>query len=123
MSILYFDCAGFSVEEAIKNKIFTIEDYAILKNTVAYVYDDNKNLVRITFEKDDENIIKRNLGNYVFFFLYTKKNPIEPKPLYVNDDNALTNSDFDFSKPTRFITHGWINSRDSEACTSVRDGM
>nr|XP_012216705.1 PREDICTED: endothelial lipase-like [Linepithema humile] len=116
--------AGFPVEEAIEDdKIFTPEDYTVLKNTVAYVYDDNENLVRVTFEEndDDGDIIDKNLEDHVFFFLYTKKNPNKQKNLYVNDDDALANSDFDFSKPTRFITHGWINSRDSKACTLIRD--
>lgn len=91
---------------------------------MAYVYDDNENLVRMTFEKnDDEDITKKDLENRVLFFLYTKKNPAKPKSLYINDNDALKNSDFDFSKPTRFVTHGWINSRDSEACTLIRDGM
>lgn len=124
MNISYFNCAGFPAEEAIRDdKVFTPEDYALLEK-VMYVYDDNEKLVRITFEDDNKDPIeKEDLKNHVFFFLYTKENPNEPKPLYVNDDDALTNSNFDFSKPTRFITHGWMNSRNSKACTLIRDGM
>jgi len=101
-----------------------------MENTVAYVYDDDDNLVQLTFEDEEEeeeeeeklDETKKDIANRVFFFLYTKKNPVEPRQLYLNDDAALSNSDFDPSKPTRFVTHGWMNSRKSAACTLIRDG-
>lgn len=103
-------------------------DYALLDGKILYVYDDNENLVRLKFEDEDDEAdeglddTKNDLANRVFFYLYTKDNPNEPKPLYVDDEEALKNSNFDPEKPTRFITHGWINSRNSAACTLIRDG-
>lgn len=106
--------------------IFTPLDYALFNDTMAYVYDDNENLVRLTFEdsEDDESLdeTSKDLANRVFFFLYTKDNPSRPQPLYLDNDNALRKSNFNPEKPTRLITHGWMNSGDSSACTLIRDG-
>ncbi|EZA59904.1 hypothetical protein DMN91_000433 [Ooceraea biroi] len=124
---LLFACVatGLPAEKETSNDIFTQLDYEKFENSVAYVYDDNENLVRLTFEddEDDESFdeTKKDLANRVFFFLYTKDNPTDPKPLYLDDENALKNSFFDPKKPTRFITHGWMNSRNSAACTLIRD--
>lgn len=112
------------MKEELPNDIFTPLDYALFKDKVAYVYDDNENLVKLTFDDVDveENGNDSEVANRVFFFLYKKDDP-NPKLLYVNDEDALKNSNFDPKKPTRFVTHGWMNSRNSEACTSIRDGM
>ncbi|XP_078038270.1 uncharacterized protein LOC144470691 [Augochlora pura] len=64
---------------------------------------------------------QRDLDNRVFFFLYTKDNPIEGQRLYVDDDDALQKSNFNFSKPTKFVTHGWINTVKDGAVALVRD--
>jgi hypothetical protein len=98
-----------------------------MENAYAYVYDDYGNLVRLTFEdedEDEENLdkTKNDLENRVFFFLYAKDNPVNPQQLYIHDDAALRNSSFDPKKPTRFITHGWMNSHTNLACTLIRDG-
>lgn len=104
--------------------IFTQTDCKILEETTAYMYDDNETLVQLTLDDDVENLeqTQRDIEKRVFFFLYTKKNPTVPKTLYVNDKNALKNSNFDPTKPTRFIIHGWMNSRSSSACVLIRDG-
>nr|XP_033322500.1 phospholipase A1 VesT1.02-like [Megalopta genalis] len=64
---------------------------------------------------------QRDLDNRVFFFLYTKDNPIEGQRLYVGDDDALQKSNFNFSRPTKFVTHGWINTVKDGAVALVRD--
>jgi pimeloyl-ACP methyl ester carboxylesterase len=110
-------------KEVLPDDIFTPLDYALFKDKIAYVYDDNENLVRLTLDDVEENADgdDNEVANRVFFFLYKKDNPNNPKQFYVNDENALRDSGFDPAKPTRFVTHGWINSRNSVACTSVRD--
>ncbi|KMQ93906.1 pancreatic triacylglycerol lipase [Lasius niger] len=87
------------------------------------MYDDHEHLVQLTLDDDVESLeeTQRDIGNRVFFFLYTKNNPTVPNTLYVNDKNALKNSSFDPTKPTRFIIHGWMNSRSSSACVLIRD--
>jgi len=59
----------------------------------------------------------------VFSFFYNKDNSTDSKPLYINDEDALKNSNFESAKLTRFVTHRWINSRNSAACILVRDSM
>jgi len=122
----YIRIVGLSMEEkSYNNDIFTSMDYAILEKTIAYVYDDNENLVELTLDDDVESLdeTQMDIANRVLFFLYTKNNPAIPKTLYINDKDVLKNSSFDSTKPTRFITHGWMNSRSSSACLLIRDGM
>lgn len=114
-------------EKVFPNDIFTSLDYALFENEVAYVYDDNKNLVKLTLEDDhvEQNAYENNtvLEKSVLFYLYKRNNPIKPKQLYVDDKDALKNSNFDPTKPTRFITHGWKSSSTSESCILIRDGI
>lgn len=111
-------------EETTKNDIFTAADYALFKDADMYVYDDNENLVKLTLDDtiEEQKGSFMDMQNNVFFFLHTKKNPIQPQTLYVNDDEILKMSNFNPANPTRFITHGWMNSRESPACTLIRDG-
>lgn len=46
----------------------------------------------------------------VHFDLFTLDNKQEGQPLNALDENLLHNSNFNSSRPTRFVTHGW-NSR------------
>jgi len=120
------DCAGLPAKDGkTSDDIFPPEDYTLMEN--AYVYDDHGNLVRLTYEDDEESEdldeTKKDLANRVIFLLYTKDNPVKPQQLYVDDDAALKNSSFDPKKPTRFITHGWMNSENNAACILIREGM
>lgn len=120
------DCAGLPVQdEGLPNNILTSLDYALFENKEAYVYDDNMNLVKLMWDDAEEvgdQLNDSEIPSRVFFYLYKKNDP-NPKELYVDNEDVLKNSNFDPAKPTRFVTHGWINSRNSEACTLVRDGM
>ncbi|XP_011878188.1 PREDICTED: pancreatic triacylglycerol lipase-like [Vollenhovia emeryi] len=121
-ALLACTVAGLPVkEEVLPDDIFTPLDYALFKDKVAYVYDDNENLVKLTLDDVEEHIDDSEVPKRVFFYLHKKDNPTDPKQLYVDDEDALKNSNFDPTKPTRFVTHGWMNSRDSVACTLVRD--
>lgn len=106
--------------------IFTDVDFALFENEELYVYDDDENLVKITINENEAQDIEKQIWgdveSRVFFFLHTTKNPTMAQPLYVNNEDALRNSNFDPTKPTRFVTHGWMNSRNSAACTLIRDG-
>ncbi|XP_012531824.1 pancreatic triacylglycerol lipase [Monomorium pharaonis] len=120
--LLACSVAGLPVEkEGLPRDILTPLDIELFKDQVLYVYDDNENLVKLTLDEVDVQEDKcKEMANCVSFYLYKKGEP-NPKQLYVNDENALKNSNFDPMKPTRFITHGWINSRESKSCTLVRD--
>lgn len=110
-------------DEVLPDDILTPPDYALFKDEVPYVYDDNGNLVKLALDDIivDVNLGEKEIAERVAFFLYKKGNS-NPKLLYVDDENALKNSNFDPTKPTRIITHGWINSHNSPACTLIRDG-
>lgn len=98
-------------------------DLCTKSDGVMCVYDDDENLVRLRLDDDDEedNTDLTDIENFVFFLLYTRKNPLRSKPLYVDDEDALKRTKFDPALPTRFVTHGWMNSRKSAACTLIRD--
>ncbi|XP_029174266.1 phospholipase A1-like [Nylanderia fulva] len=105
------------------NDIFTPNDYEMLKETTLYVYDDNENLVELTLDDEVETLgeTQMDIEDRVSFYLYTKNDHFLGKRLYVNDQDTLKNSDFDPTKPTRFIAHGWMNSGSSPACFLIRD--
>lgn len=107
------------------HKLYLTYYHEQFKDQIMYVYDDNRNLIRLTLDDvDDQSIIGMcpYLSKCVLFNLYTLKNPTSPQSLNISDENSIKNSNFDPKKPTRFITHGWMNSGRSEACTLIRDG-
>ncbi|XP_076645357.1 uncharacterized protein LOC143354867 [Halictus rubicundus] len=61
------------------------------------------------------------LSDRVLFYLYTRANPTEGQKLFIGDVDALQTSNFDFSKPTKIVTHGWINTVLNDAVSLVRD--
>ncbi|XP_076289001.1 pancreatic triacylglycerol lipase-like [Lasioglossum baleicum] len=61
------------------------------------------------------------LSDRVLFYLYTRDNPVEGQPLYIGDVDLLKQSNFDFSKPTKIVTHGWINTVLNGAVSLIRD--
>lgn len=63
---------------------------------------------------------QQELRNKILFTLYTKANKTCGERLYVGDVDALKKSNFHFSKPTIFITHGWLYN--VAPITLIRDG-
>lgn len=59
---------------------------------------------------------------HITFTLYTKRNQTNGQELRVNDSKKLRGSDFDGGKPTRFVTHGFLNDGNNPSCTLIRDG-
>ncbi|CAL7948587.1 unnamed protein product [Xylocopa violacea] len=91
-----------------------------------YVLDDNGKPVKLDLHKrytESEEQTKKDLKNRVLFYLYTRKTKDNPEILHTNDVNGLKRSHFDRRKETKFVTHGWMNSRKSNACTLVRDAF
>ncbi|KAJ8683778.1 hypothetical protein QAD02_019570 [Eretmocerus hayati] len=85
--------------------------------------DDNREPVQATLDTSNfltDGII--DVEDHVYFHLYTRDSQ-ESTLLYPNDIHSLRYSKFDASKPTKFVTHGWINSKNSDACTLVRDAF
>ncbi|XP_076637268.1 phospholipase A1 VesT1.02-like [Colletes latitarsis] len=90
------------------------------------VFDDDGNPVKVdltAFFPETEEETRKDLKNRVIFYLYTRSNPIQPDILRVGNVDALKDSNFDPKKPTKFVTHGWIQSCKNDACTEVRDAF
>lgn len=102
------------------------KEYAVFKKGLM-MENDHGELVELTLGEQSgviamEDDLDSNLDDHVFYRLYTRKNPKEYHPLWINDKSSLSRSNFDADKPTHFVTHGWVNTGDSPACTTVRDG-
>lgn len=63
-----------------------------------------------------------NLRKGVLFYLYTRTNPKDPQQLFLNDTEGLMRSNFQGSKPTKFMTHGWKNYYLGRNCQTVKRG-
>ncbi|XP_015585265.1 pancreatic triacylglycerol lipase [Cephus cinctus] len=88
------------------------------------VEDDDGNLVPLDLDAKDTNdteLSSESLNDSVLFYLYTVKNPNDFQQLWINDSKTLSESNFDPSKPTRIVTHGWKNSYKGESCVLIRE--
>ncbi|XP_076750412.1 pancreatic triacylglycerol lipase-like [Xylocopa sonorina] len=106
--------------------IFRVVDTLASKFDNLYVLDDNDKPVKLDLHKrytESEEATQKDLKNRVLFYLYTRQTKNNPELLHLNDVNELKHSHFDPKKETKFVTHGWVNSKKSKACTLVRDAF
>lgn len=66
-----------------------------------------------------KNILKSFL-KYKYISRYGSKNGTQ---LYTDDTKGLQNSNFDPSRQTKFITHGWKSSAMSTNIANLKDGI
>lgn len=57
----------------------------------------------------------------ISFILYTRYGSKNGTQLYTNDTKGLQNSNFDPSRQTKFITHGWKSSAMSTNIANLKD--
>ncbi|KAG6453189.1 hypothetical protein O3G_MSEX007987 [Manduca sexta] len=57
----------------------------------------------------------------VQFRLFTRRNPFEFQVLKINDSASLWNSNFDFNRKVKVLTHGWLNHGDSPMPESIKE--
>ncbi|KAL2730514.1 phospholipase A1 VesT102-like [Vespula maculifrons] len=119
---------GLSVPEEIENQFQLGPEDIRLLNSNLYVLDDDHNLVSLTTDllnaeenTESERDTMMDLHNRVYFYLYTANNRIYPDAISINDLESLKKSNFNFNRPTRIITHGWMNSHNSDSCILIRD--
>ncbi|XP_043258082.1 pancreatic triacylglycerol lipase-like [Colletes gigas] len=108
---------------AIENVVTNVVEDLIADLTML---DDDNNPVHIDLNLNYPETAaetKQNLHYTVFFYLYTKNNRDNPEKLFVDDVDVLKKSQFDPKRPTKFVTHGWINSFRSAACVEVRNAL
>ncbi|KAF7398913.1 hypothetical protein HZH66_006810 [Vespula vulgaris] len=124
----FYIANGLSVPEEIENQFQLGPEDIRLLNSNLYVLDDDHNLVSLTTDllnaeenTESERDTMMDLHNRVYFYLYTANNRIYPDAISINDLESLKKSNFNFNRPTRIITHGWMNSHNSDSCILIRD--
>lgn len=61
------------------------------------------------------------IKDYVIVKLYTRENG-DGEALILDDELGLHKSSFNFNRPTKVITHGYLNSGNSPSCKLMKDG-
>lgn len=126
--IVWIWFAASTLSRAIQDEEIAFEAvvHAIESSMFMHILDDNGKPVEINLNDDaseTEAETKKNLQKRVIFYLYTRKiDSRKPQVLLLNNVATLKASDFNPTRPTKIVTHGWMNSRKSKACTSIRDG-
>ena len=113
-----FSELGGSIRELIKSTEILIPE---ILTTGLWVYDDDGNLTRLTLELPHVLELSKDVSDSVTFTLFTNNNKTG-EPIYLNDTTTLKRSNFNRDVDTVFVTHGWMNSAESPACTLVTDG-
>ena len=119
--------AATTLRRAIEDEeiAFKAAVHAIESSTSMHIFDDNGKPVEINLNDDDpetEAETKKDLQKRVHFYLYTRQiDSRKPQVLLLNNVAALQASDFNPRRQTKIVTHGWMNSLKSKACTSIRD--
>lgn len=103
---------GENVPAVLEQEIYTLDRADQWKPTLAHEV-----ALRETPDETQNNLVNR-----IYFYLFTRDNPTDLKRLYLDDVVGLNNSSFNVSKPTKIITHGFLNSLFSEAIILIRDG-
>uniref|UniRef100_A0A1I8M874 Lipase domain-containing protein n=1 Tax=Musca domestica TaxID=7370 RepID=A0A1I8M874_MUSDO len=68
-----------------------------------------------------EDLIENRATGNVKFYLYTKSNPSTGKQLFINNEDSVKKSNFDKSRATRIIIHGWGGSYTSTPNKPIRE--
>uniref|UniRef100_A0A6M2DX94 Putative pancreatic lipase-like enzyme n=1 Tax=Xenopsylla cheopis TaxID=163159 RepID=A0A6M2DX94_XENCH len=82
--------------------------------------DENNNLQFVKLTRDAPET-RYDPKRDVKFNLYTRKNADKPQSLKVEDLSTITNSNYDPSKPTRLICHGWMTGPTADFNVKVRE--
>ncbi|XP_017755945.1 PREDICTED: pancreatic lipase-related protein 2-like [Eufriesea mexicana] len=69
-------------------------------------------------ESDERGIFDESQVSYI---LYTRSSPQNGTHLYTNDTNGLQNSNFNPSRQTKLITHGWKSSAMSAGLLNIKE--
>lgn len=86
--------------------------YALVPDTDGHMY---------LADLDAEDIAPLfNANTDTFFVLFTRRNPLAGQIISF-DAAGVRNSNFDPSRPTRFIVHGWNNNGGSDVNIQIRD--
>ncbi|CAD1472338.1 unnamed protein product, partial [Heterotrigona itama] len=93
--------------------VFEGVDYTLEKLSDLYVIGPDGKPVRVgitDFFPETVEETQKDLPNRVFFYLYTRNNPSDGQKLNVNDKVTLQNSNFNISKYSAILVHGWMSN-------------
>lgn len=100
----HLSSASFAYEVIVSNPPPAQNDYT----PIAMVPDENYKMYPVNVEECmKEELAPYDLHAGVIFELYTLHNPKERQILNTNDTRSLAASNFNASRPTRFVVHGW----------------
>ena len=86
-----------------------------------WFYDDVGKLVEAKLELPPLNYKPLNVTKEVSFTLFTNQS-LNGTRFYFNDTASFEATNFNPKKSTFIVTHGWQNSKYSQACVSIKDG-
>ncbi|KAK9507393.1 hypothetical protein O3M35_007258 [Rhynocoris fuscipes] len=101
------------IEEIWNSEVKILNRLPVIKERLLSKFAEDITLKSLTFDFKD----------YVKFFLYTKKNVDSYQQVFLNDVNSLKNSNYDASKPTYFVIHGYMDDVTAEIIQSIKNGI
>lgn len=103
------------------HSMVTEDDRKLFNSTEGlWFLDDEGRLVQATLDMPvTRDSVLVSMKTHVKFELFTRESHA---PIYIDDVESLNRLNFDPTRETKFITHGWVNSGKSKACTLIRDG-
>lgn len=89
-----------------------------------WVFDEENKLSRLSLEIPPILELGSDVSDKVFFSLHTNKNAASRKgvPMEYGDVQGLRKLDFNPSRETIIVAHGWKNSNQSAVCQNIKDG-
>lgn len=87
-------------------------------------FPDENNKLKISYTRNetikDRSLFNVDIEKAITFTLYTKLN-VDNGYTLTFDNETLKNSNFNFDKHTKFVTHGWYSSGNSSTCIQIKN--
>jgi hypothetical protein len=62
------------------------------------------------------------MSTHVHFYLYTRKDINNSEAISIGDVETLSKTNFNASRETKLVTHGWLNGKNSKSCQLAKEG-
>lgn len=118
-SIILFD---LNIKYENYNPKILYENFPGYGKTWMYFPDGNgiPQIAYLNLTKLVRNILTVN-ENDITFHLYTRLNKENNQFLIIDNNETLSNSNFDSNRPTKFFTHGWTSSQNSDTSQALKN--
>lgn len=102
-------------------QVFNIDKYSSFIEYLKYFFYENENGEQLVEDLTVPPNVTATAADLTYFF-YSQKSPngVAIKPAAIS---ALGNTDFQASKDTIFIIHGWKNTHESDVNSHIREGI